>query len=40
MFIGSEKDTWNMDPELLEQAILPQCEKISIDFAVMEPIAA
>lgn len=22
VFIGSEKDTWNMDPELLEQAIL------------------
>ena len=21
MFIGSEKETWNMDPELLEEAI-------------------
>ena len=27
IFIGSEKDTWNMDPELLEKAILDRKEK-------------
>ena len=27
VFIGSEKDTWNMDPELLEKAILDRKEK-------------
>lgn len=28
VFIGSEKDTWNMDPELLEKAILDRKEKL------------
>ena len=27
VFIGSEKDTWNMDPELLEKAIIDRKEK-------------
>ena len=28
MFVDSEKDTWNMDPDLLEEAIKDRIAKI------------
>jgi len=39
VFIGSEKDTWNMDPELLEQAILDRKEKTGKYPKAIIPVA-
>lgn len=39
VFIGSEKDTWNMDPELLEKAILDRKEKTGKYPKVIIPVA-
>lgn len=39
VFIGSEKDTWNMDPELLEKAILDRKAKIGRYPKAIIPVA-
>ncbi len=39
VFIGSEKDTWNMDPELLEKAIIDRKEKIGKYPKAIIPVA-
>lgn len=39
IFIGSEKDTWNMDPELLEKAILDRKEKTGKYPKAIVPVA-
>lgn len=39
VFIDSEKDTWNMDPELLEKAILDRKEKIGKYPKAIIPVA-
>ncbi len=39
VFIDSEKDTWNMDPELLEKAILDRKEKTSRYPKAIVPVA-
>ena len=39
VFIGSEKDTWNMDPELLEKAIIDRKEKIGKYPKAIVPVA-
>ena len=39
VFIGSEKDSWNMDPELLEQAILDRMAKTGKYPKVIVPVA-
>ena len=39
VFIGSEKDTWNMDPELLEKAILDRKEKTGKYPKAIIPVA-
>lgn len=39
VFIGSEKDTWNMDPELLEKAILDRKEKTGRYPKAIIPVA-
>lgn len=39
VFIGSEKDTWNMDPELLEQAIIDRKEKTGKYPKAIVPVA-
>jgi dTDP-4-amino-4,6-dideoxygalactose transaminase len=39
IFIGSEKDTWNMDPELLEKAILDRKEKTGRYPKAIIPVA-
>jgi len=39
VFIGSEKDTWNMDPELLEQAILDRKAKTGRYPQAIVPVA-
>lgn len=39
IFIGSEKDTWNMDPELLEKAILDRKEKTGKYPKAIIPVA-
>lgn len=39
VFIGSEKDTWNMDPELLEQAILDRKARTGRYHKVIVPVA-
>ena len=39
VFIGSEKDTWNMDPELLEKAILDRKEKTGKYPKAIVPVA-
>ena len=31
VFVDSEKETWNMDPQLLDKAIADRIEKIGID---------
>ncbi len=39
IFIGSEKDTWNMDPELLEKAIIDRKEKTGKYPKAIVPVA-
>ena len=39
VFIGSEKDTWNMDPELLEKAIIDRKEKTGRYPKAIIPVA-
>ena len=39
VFVGSERDTWNMDPELLEQAILDRKEKTGKYPKAIIPVA-
>ena len=39
VFIGSEKDTWNMDPELLENAIIDRKEKTGKYPKAIVPVA-
>lgn len=39
IFVGSEKDTWNMDPELLEKAILDRKEKTGRYPKAIIPVA-
>ena len=39
VFVGSEKDTWNMDPELLEKAILDRFEKTGKYPKAIVPVA-
>lgn len=39
VFIGSEKDTWNMDPELLEKAIIDRKEKTGKYPKAVVPVA-
>ena len=39
VFIDSEKDTWNMDPELLEEAIKDRIAKIGKKPKVIVPVA-
>ena len=39
VFIGSEKDTWNMDPELLEEAIKDRIAKTGKKPKVIVPVA-
>ncbi len=39
VFIGSEKDTWNMDPELLEQAIVDRKAKTGKYPKAIVPVA-
>ena len=39
VFIGSEKDTWNMDPELLEKAIVDRKEKTGRYPKAIIPVA-
>ena len=39
VFVGSERDTWNMDPELLEQAILDRKEKTGRYPKAIVPVA-
>lgn len=39
VFIGSEKETWNMDPELLEKAILDRKEKTGRYPKAIVPVA-
>ena len=39
VFIGSEKDTWNMDPELLEKAIIDRKEKTGKYPKAIIPVA-
>ena len=39
VFIGSEKDTWNMDPELLEKAIVDRKEKTGKYPKAIVPVA-
>ena len=39
VFIDSEPDTWNMDPELLEKAILDRIEKTSKKPKAIVPVA-
>lgn len=39
VFIGSEKDTWNMDPELLEQAIIDRKAKTGKYPKAIVPVA-
>lgn len=39
VFIGSEKDTWNMDPELLEKAIIDRKEKTGRYPKAIVPVA-
>ena len=39
VFIGSEKDTWNMDPELLEKAIIDRKEKTGKSPKAIVPVA-
>ena len=39
VFVGSEKDTWNMDPVLLEQAILDRKEKTGRYPKAIVPVA-
>ena len=39
VFIGSEKDTWNMDPELLEKAIIDRKEKTGKYPKAIVPVA-
>ena len=39
VFIDSEKDTWNMDPELLEKAIIDRKEKIGKYPKAIVPVA-
>lgn len=39
VFVGSEKDTWNMDPELLEKAILDRKEKTGHYPKAVIPVA-
>lgn len=39
IFIGSEKETWNMDPELLEQAIKDRIEKTGKAPKAIIPVA-
>ena len=39
VFIGSEKDTWNMDPELLEQAIIDRKAKTGNYPKAIVPVA-
>ena len=39
VFIDSERDTWNMDPELLEKAILDRIEKIGKKPKAIIPVA-
>ena len=39
IFIGSEKETWNMDPELLEKAILDRKEKTGKYPKAIVPVA-
>lgn len=39
VFVGSEKETWNMDPELLEKAILDRKEKTARYPKAIVPVA-
>lgn len=39
VFVGSEKETWNMDPVLLEQAILDRKEKTGRYLKAIVPVA-
>lgn len=39
VFVGSEKDTWNMDPELLEKAIIDRKEKTGRYPKAIVPVA-
>ena len=39
VFVGSEKDTWNMDPELLEEAIKNRIEKTGRTPKAIVPVA-
>ena len=39
VFVGSERETWNMDPELLEQAILDRKEKTGRYPKAIIPVA-
>ncbi len=39
VFIGSEKDTWNMDPDLLEKAIIDRKEKTGRYPKAIVPVA-
>ena len=39
VFVGSEKETWNMDPELLEKAILDRKEKTGKYPKAIVPVA-
>ena len=39
VFVGSEKDTWNIDPELLEKAILDRKEKTGKYPKAIVPVA-
>ena len=39
VFVGSERDTWNMDPELLEKAILDRKEKTGKYPKAIIPVA-
>ncbi|ERI89315.1 DegT/DnrJ/EryC1/StrS aminotransferase family protein [Bacteroides pyogenes F0041] len=39
LFIGSEKETWNMDPELLEKAIIDRKEKTGRYPKAIVPVA-
>ena len=39
VFIGSEKETWNMDPELLEKAIIDRKEKTGKYPKAIVPVA-
>ena len=39
VFIDSEKDTWNMDPELLEEAIKDRIAKTGKKPKAIEPVA-